>query len=123
MLSVSLVFAVNDLLALKSFNTFLNNFQIHENPNLVSRYLAKWSQRWIQARSLKIFSEVRTMAGDNTIDVALNKCSTGMFAVLSLATTPSFQPKQGTELFLSIASAELAFEKLRAPQPDSTYKQ
>lgn len=121
MLSVSLVFGVNDLLALKDFNTFLNNFLIHEKPSFVEHWLAKRAQGWIQRRAMKVFGEIRQEVAPASVDVALNQCSTAMFAVLALSTQLSFQPKQGSELFLAVAAAELTYNKLKSPRSDSTY--
>lgn len=122
MLSVSLVFGVNDLLALKAFNTFLNNFQIHEKPTFIESWFARRAQSWIQNRAMKIFNEIRKETATRPIDVALNQCSTGMFAVLSLSITPSFNPSTGEDIFLSVANTELTFEKLRSPKADSLYQ-
>jgi len=121
-LSVALVFAVNDVLALRSFNTFLNNFVIHEKPNFIERWAAKRAQGWIQSRAMTIFKDIRRETADKQIDLALNQCGADMFAVLSLSTQPSFQPTAGDELFLAIAAAELAFKKLQSPRSEEIYK-
>ncbi len=122
MLSVSLVFGVNDVLALKDFNTFLNNFLIHEKPSFLERYVAKKAQAWIQRRAIRIFNEIQSQVKESTINVALNEMNVDMFTVLALANDPLISPKTGEELFLTIASTELHFNKLQKPRQEQTYK-
>jgi hypothetical protein len=121
MLTISLVFGVNDLLALKGFNTFLNNFLIHESPNFIQRYCANKAKDWLAKKGLKLFRQIQAGVKDERISLALNETNVSIFTTLALADDPLFQPQTGEELFLGIASTELAFIKLQKPRQDTSY--
>lgn len=119
MLNFATVVACKNILALKDFTTFLFNYEIHERPNFLERKVISFAKKWIEVIVIKQWNDLKTELKPNTINLGLNDCSTGMFTVLYLAhqqNNVSFAKElltSGKEIFLSIASLEVEFEKLK----------
>ena len=129
MLSFGIVVAANNLLALKDFNTFLFNYEIHERPGFLERMLIRWAKDWIEKAALKQFEDLKIEVKPDVINVSLNDCPTGMFTVLTLAHQQTQgileknRLKTGNEIFLSISQLQLEFEKVKRgvrSEPTST---
>lgn len=85
MLSFGAVVACNNVLALKDFNTFLFNLEIHERPSWIEKKLVAWLKGWLSKKAMKQFEDLKAEVLPNTINLSLNDCSTGMFTTLYLA--------------------------------------
>lgn len=122
MLSFGVVVACNNLLAIKAFNTFLSNYLLFNKPLFFEKFLIKKSKDWIYSKALKEYRELKEEVKKDTINVTLNDCPAGMFAVLFLANDPKAVFKDATELFASISATELEFVKLQKPKSNEVYK-
>jgi len=121
MLSFGLVVASNNLLALKSFNTFLSNYCLFEKPSFIEKFIIKRVKVWLEKEAIKQFKDVKEEVLKDTINLSLNDCATGMFTVLHLGNLPIPTPT-GKELFELISHTELEFEKLKKPKATEQYK-
>lgn len=121
MLSFGLVVASNNLLALKSFNTFLSNYCLFQKPSLIEKYIIKKAKVWIEKEAIRQFKDIKEEVVKEVINLSLNDCSTGMFTVLHLGNQPMKLPT-GKELFDLISHTELEFEKLKKPRASEAYK-
>jgi hypothetical protein len=120
-LSFGLVVASNNLLALKSFNTFLSNYCLFEKPSYIEKFIIKRAKVWLEKEAIKQFKDIKEEVVKETINLSLNDCSTGMFTILHLGMLPMPIPT-GKELFDLIAQTELEFEKLKKPKATESYK-
>lgn len=116
MLSFGTVVAANNLTALKDFNTFLFNMEIHERPGFLERKLIAWAKVWVANRAVKQLKDLQAEIDSNTLGIGINDCSTAMFSVLHLACqqiTGRFKLKTGQEIFSCLAQIQLEFEKIK----------
>lgn len=113
------VVGCNNLLALKSFSTFLFNYSLHEKPNFIERMAIKSADKWIELRARKEFIELKQ--GIENASLNLNDCQTSMFTVLYLAAQKDLTFSSGKELFQLIADTELEFEKIKKPRTEANY--
>lgn len=136
--------AVNNLIALKAFRTYLINYKQHEMPR---GKRANWFVRWLErmaisllTRSLWISSRQRFIIGfaksiieaqalktvaDLIVDpdakkasVSLKDVEPAMFTMLYLVQNPYLlaDVKTGTELFAIISQLELEFALIKHPR-------
>jgi len=124
MITFGIVVDCNNLLALKSFHTFLFNYELHESPKIWERFVIKWSKKWIRNEAMKTLKDLQTEVIKNEVNLGINDCSTGIFTALYTAQSQNNLPekqkvKTGEELFLLLAETELEFEKMKKQkQPD-----
>jgi hypothetical protein len=121
LLSFGVVVGANNLLALKAFNTFLSNYLLFNKPLFIERFLINRSKDWIYSKALKEFKELRIEVKKDTINVTLNDCPAGMFAVLYLA-NQEIKISSALGLFASMSATELEFVKLQKPKKTEEYK-
>lgn len=122
-LSFTQVVACNNLLALRSFSTFLFNYSLHEKPNLIERLAIGAAEKWIELRARKEFIELK-QALDTMEDkgsIKLKGCRTAVFTVLYLASNKELTFSSGKELFKMISDTELEFEKIKNPREETAY--
>jgi len=125
MISFSLVVASNNLLALKNFTVFLNNYKIFEKPNFIERWMIDKSQVWVNKRAIQNFLDIVTEVKKFETNIGLNDCATSLFTVIYIANEYKLGKMvihDALELFQIISTTELAFEKLKKPQSDESYK-
>ena len=136
--------AVNNILALKAFRTYLINYKQHEMPRGKRRgRISRWIERqvigwltkslWISTRQRFILDFVKTVieaqalktVADLLVDsearkasVALKDVEPSMFAMLYLVRNPHLlaDAKTGTELFAVISQLELEFALIKNPR-------
>lgn len=121
MLSFGIVVACNNLLAMRAFVTFLSNYLLFNKPYFFERFLIGKAKAWIYAKALKEFKELKEEVKKDTINVTLNECPAGMFAVLYLA-NQNVPVEDAAGLFASISATELEFVKLQKPKTNEAYK-
>jgi len=121
MLSFGVVVACNNILALRAFNTFLSNYLLFNKPLFFERFLINKAKPWLYSKALKEFKELEIEVKKETVNVALNDCPAGMFAVLYLA-NQNIPVMDAQELFSSISATELEFVKLQKPKTNEAYK-
>lgn len=115
-LSFNLVVLVNNLIALKRFNTFLSNYELWEKPTWVHKWAIHRARGWIGRESLRIFNEIIKEVQDAPPVLGLNDCATDMFAVLHIAL--HVLPADAKDLFNLMSETELNFERLKKPRSD-----
>lgn len=121
MLSFGVVVACNNLLAMKSFTTFLSNYLLFNKPSFIDKFIIKRLKDWISLKAIKEFIELKVEVKKETINVTLNDCPAGLFAVLYLA-NQDVVIHDAQELFASISATELEFVKLQKPKSNEAYK-
>jgi len=110
--------AVNNILALRSFYTFLFNYELHDHPTFVERFLLPRLKAWVSEKGWANMCDLLRDASVQGASVSLNDVSGDFFAVLYLAQNPHELGKMttGKELFLLLAQMALEFEKVRKPR-------
>lgn len=125
-ISFGAVVACNNVIALKSFTTFLSNFRTFDNPTLISKWLTLKAQIWIDSRAMKEFNDVKLeIAKEDVGYLSLNDMDTALFTVLRVATevnTKGLRINTAKDLYSIISSSQLEFEKLKKPRIDESYK-
>jgi hypothetical protein len=121
MLSFGTVVACNNLLAMRSFNTFLSNYILFNKPSFIEKFLINRSKDWIYSKAIKEFIELKVEVKKETVNVTLNDCPAGLFAVLYLA-NQGVVVHNAQELFSLISATELDFVKLQKPKSQESYK-
>lgn len=125
MISFGLVVAVNNLLALKNFTVFLNNYRIFEKPNWIERWIFNKVQPWINRKAIRNFLDVVEELKKFETNIGLKDCQSGMFSILHIANDYRLNRlviHDAPELFSLISHMELEFEKLKNPKNDESYK-
>lgn len=122
-ISFNLVVCCNNLRALRSFDTFLMNYQTFEydvwnKPTFAHKWLIKQARVWLDDKALKLFSEVKREALASNLSLGLNDCDTGLFALLHLALKPGVAFPSATTLYMAMSETELYFERLKNPRED-----
>lgn len=111
--------AINNILALRSFYTFLFNYELHEKPSWIERrFIIPTLKTWVAQRGWNTLQEMLVDPAAKAASVALNDVPGDMFAVLYLVNNPHElgQMTNGAELFLLLAQMALEFEKIRKPR-------
>lgn len=110
--------AVNNLLALRAFYTFLFNYQLHEKPTFYERWALPVLKRWVERKAMNTTTDLLTDPDHKTASVSLNDVSGDFFAVLYIVNNPQElgETKTGQELFLLLAQMALEFEKIKKPR-------
>lgn len=121
MLTFGIVVSCNNLIALKGFHTFLYNYELHEKPSFLEKWLLPKAKRWILNEAVKTFRDLMKQLPD--VNLTLNDCSTAMFTCLFLAKHPEqfTNLNDGLQLFQVMANTELEFEKLKKPRKEEKY--
>jgi len=116
--------AVNNILALRAFYTFIFNYTLHEKPSFIERLWLPRLKSWIEDRAIKTMHELLHDEYARMASVSLNDVSGDFFAVLYVVQNQSLLHgiKTGHELFQLLAQMALEFEKVRKPKLDSEYK-
>jgi len=120
-LNFGIVVACNNLLAMRAFNTFLSNYLLFNKPSFIERFLINRSKDWIYSKAIKEFIELKVEVTKVTVNVTLNECPAGMFAVLYLA-NQGVVCHNAPDLFALIATTELDFFKLQKPKTNEAYQ-
>lgn len=141
---------VNNLLALKAFRTFLNNYKQHEMPRglrknvivrwlerkLISflgsclrkvsrqRFLIEISKNVIENHAAQIMAELLRDDDAKKAFMSLKDAPVGMFAVLYIIQNPHLMGngKTGKEIFNLISETELTVALLKNPREEQSYK-
>lgn len=123
MLSFGTSVAVNNLLALRAFYTFLFNFSLHEKPTFIERVAIKFLRKWVEVKALYIMKELLSDVGAATASISLNDVSGDFFAVLYCVQNPQLvvDITVGQELFIMLANMSLEFEKVKHPRDGTKY--
>lgn len=125
-LSFGAVVACNNVIALKSFTTFLSNYRTFDRPTFISKWLSLKAQVWIDYRALKEFNDIKgEIAKEDVGYLSLNDMDTALFTVLRVATevnTKGLRIDTAKDLFSLISSSQLEFEKLKKPRVEESYK-
>lgn len=111
--------AINNILALRSFYTFLFNYELHDHPSWIERrFLIPRLKAWVSNRAWKNMQELMVDPAARTASVSLNDVPGDMFAVLYIVNNPHEigELRTGHELFQVLAYMALEFEKIRKPR-------
>jgi hypothetical protein len=110
--------AVNNILALRSFYTFLFNYELHDKPSFVEKLILPRLKKWVADKGWANMCELLRDPAAQTASVTLNDVPSGFFAVLYLIANPHElgSMSTGKELFLLLAQMELDFEKIKKPR-------
>lgn len=111
--------AINNILALRSFYTFLFNYELHEQPNWVERrFIIPHLKAWVASKGWNTLQEMLNDPAAKSASVTLNDVPGDMFAVLYLVNNPHElgQMTDGAQLFILLAQMALEFEKIRKPR-------
>jgi hypothetical protein len=119
-ISIAQAVACRNILALKDFNTFLFNYQLHESPNFVEKQAIKAASGWLNRIAMKFFNELRSTELEK-LTVKLADCKTEMYSVLHVATDRKAVFDSATDLFRVIADTNLEFDKIKTPKEDTAY--
>lgn len=116
--------SINNLLALKSFNTFLFNYQLHDKPTWIDKLWIPRLKAWIEERAIIVLSDLLISEDAKKASVSLNDVSGDYFAVLAAVQNPQYltEIKNGQELFILLAQMALEFEKIKKPRTELGYK-
>lgn len=119
MLSFGVSVAVNNILALKAFYTFLFNYSLHERPTLLERWLIIPKLRdWVEKKAVEAMQGLLLDKDTSQASVSLNDVSGEFFAVLYLAHNPHelSNISTGRDMFILLSQMALEFEKIRKPR-------
>ncbi len=116
--------AVNNILALRAFYTFIFNYTLHERPPFWEKFWLPDLKKWVARRALKTMNALLSDPDAKTASVSLNDVSGDFFAVLYIVQNPKLvvEVKDGHELFQVLAQMSLEFEKIRKPKVDTGYE-
>lgn len=123
MLTFGTVVALNNLLALKAFYTFLFNYNLHEKPSFLEKLWLPRLARWVERRAIATMNELLNDADAKTTSVSLNDVSGDFFSILYCVHNPQevVRIKSGRELFLVLAHMALEFEKIKKPRENVSH--
>ena len=115
--------AINNLLALRGFYTFLFNYSLHERPSFIERTFLPYLASWVEKRAMSTLKELLTSENAKTASVSLNDVSGDFFAVLYIVQNQQLitDLSSGKELFILMAQMALEFEKVRKPRNAAEY--
>jgi|SRR5581483_4133663 len=119
-ISIAQAVAARNILALKDFNTFLFNYQLHEKPNFVEKWAIKTSAAWLNHLAMKFFKELRTTELEK-LTVKLKDCKTELYSVLHVAADRKVNFDSAPELFRLISDTMLEFDKIKTPTEETQY--
>lgn len=111
--------AVNNILALRAFYTFLFNHELHGKPSwLERRFILPRLKAWVADQAWTNMQELMADAGAQAASVSLNDVPGDFFAVLYIVNRPHEigELRTGRELFQLLAQMALEFEKIRKPR-------
>jgi len=110
--------AINNILALRAFYTFLFNYELHDHPTFVERFLLPRLKAWVSDKGWANMCELLRDPAAQSASVSLNDVSGDFFAVLYLVHQPHEMGEMttGQELFLLLAQMSLEFEKIKKPR-------
>lgn len=123
MLTFGTSVAVNNILALRAFYTFIFNYTLHEKPTFLEKLWLPKLKSWVADRAVKTMNELLNDKEAQLASVSLNDVSGDFFAVLYIVQNPQLiiEIKTGAELFQILAQMALEFEKIRKPKTDAGY--
>lgn len=140
--------SVNNLLALKAFRTFLNNYKQHELPKPIRGTLRNWLERklvdflalsvaklsrqrlllalakvLVEKHATKIMTELVQDRDAQTAFASLKDAPVGMFSILYLVQNPHLlaEIKSTKALFDLISETELKVALLKNPREEQSY--
>lgn len=113
--------AVNNLLALRAFYTFLFNYNLHEKPYWFERVWITPLKMWVERKAILTMRELSKDVGAKNASLRLADVSGDFFAILYLVQHPEVEWSTGQELFMVLAHHGLEFEKLKRPKADTGY--
>ncbi len=119
-ISIAQAVACHNILALKDFQTFLFNYQLHEKPNFLEKWLIARSELWRNRVALKFFNELRETELEK-LTVKLKDCKAEMFAVLYIAGERKLKFTLASDLFQYISETVLEFDKIKTPTDEARY--
>lgn len=124
MLSFGTSVAINNLLALRSFYTFLFNYTLHDKPSFLERLTIPHLRSWVERKAVATMNELLNDEGAKTASISLNDVSGDFFAVLYCVHQPHLvmDLTTGKELFLQLAQMALEFEKVKHPRDGTVYQ-
>ena len=112
--------AINNLLALKAFYTFLFNYQLHETPSWLERkFILPRLRNWVADKACSTMAELVLDESAKSASVTLNDVPGDFFAVLYCVQNPKelVGITEGAQLFILLANMSLEFEKIKKPRP------
>lgn len=114
--------AVNNILALRAFYTFIFNYTLHEKPAFWERLWLPDLKKWVARRAFKTMGELLTDPEAKSASVTLNDVSGDFFAVLYVVHNPMtiVNVTSGQDLFILLSQMALEFEKIRKPKVEET---
>ena len=120
-LTIAQAVACRNLLALKDFNTFLFNYQLHERPSFLEKWAMRVSKAWLDRQAMRFFNELRSTELEK-LTLKLKDCKTEMFSVLYIAGDRKLKFTSASELFPVISDTVLEFDKIKTPAEETEYK-
>ena len=123
MLTFGTSVAVNNILALRAFYTFIFNYTLHEKPSFIEKLWLPDLKKWVAKRAMKTMRELLADGEAKAASVSLNDVTGDFFAVLYVVQHPELiaNISNGQELFILLAQMALEFEKIRKPKVDAGY--
>lgn len=123
MLSFSTSVAVNNLLALKAFHTFLFNYGLHESPSWLEKMTIPKLRLWVETKAMFFLGQLQADDEAAKASVTLNDVTSDFFAVLYLLHHPELTVEidGGKDLFMLLAQMSLEFEKVKKPRTEAGY--
>lgn len=123
MLTFGTVVALNNLLALKAFYTFLFNYNLHEKPSFLEKLWLPRLSGWVERRAIVTMKELLNDEGARSASVSLNDVSGDFFSILYCVHNPQevVKIKSGRELFIVLANMALEFEKIKKPRENVSH--
>ncbi|KKK91797.1 hypothetical protein LCGC14_2709350 [marine sediment metagenome] len=124
MLTFGTSVAVNNILALRAFYTFIFNYTLHEKPSWIERLWLPDLKKWVAKRAVKTMTGLLNDLNAKSASVSLNDVSGDFFAVLYVVQHPQLivSVTTGHDLFQLLAQMSLEFEKVRKPTVDTGYE-
>lgn len=116
--------AVNNILALRAFYTFIFNYTFHERPSWLERLWLPDLKKWVAKRAIKTMGSLLSNSDAKAASVSLNDVSGDFFAVLYIVQNPHVVVNitTGHDLFQLLAQMSLEFEKVRKPKAEAGYE-
>jgi hypothetical protein len=124
-LSFGVSVAVNNILALRAFHTFLFNYGLHERPTWIERkFILPRLTAWVERQGLRQMASLMTDPLCKEASVSLNDVTGDFFAVLYISHNPHELGSitTGKELFQLLAIMGLEFEKIRKPRESISHE-
>lgn len=114
--------AVNNILALRAFYTFIFNYELHEAPAFWEKWWLPALKRWVARRALQTMLNLINDGDAQAASVSLNDVAGDFFSVLYIVQYPDTirNVHNGHDLFQVLADMTLQFEKIRKPNVAET---